>query len=63
MKSYVVEQTHIVKNTVEVIVLAESEEEAIKKAQDGDIEEEEVVDEYGLETKDYRIMDYAETGE
>lgn len=55
MKHFVVTFTHVVERKVTALVEASSEEEAIRKAQNGDIiaDDEDVAVENSVETKDY----------
>lgn len=53
---YRVGYTHLVEKHIEAIVEANSEEEALAKAEEGDIIEEEEGREDGLECKDFKVL-------
>jgi len=53
---YLVQFKHLVEQTVIAKVEADSEEEAIIYCEDGEIEDEEVQNEQGLETSDYKVI-------
>lgn len=55
---YTVQYVHVIERTETCTVEADSEEEAIQKAKDGDYEDEDAGGpEQGLETKDYKVIE------
>ena len=59
MAKYYVQYTHLLERTVTCTVEAESGEEALQKAKDGNEldSDEDMAPEQGLETKDYMIIE------
>lgn len=55
---YVVKYIHLLEREVHCVVVADSEEEAIQKAQDGDVIEsdENEAPEQGIETSEYEVV-------
>lgn len=60
MKSFLVEYTHVEETTYRDWVVAESREEAEKKAEDGEVDFENIVDGWGIEIKDANVLDERE---
>lgn len=59
MKKFEVQYVHIIERTVTCLVKANSKEEAIEKAKNGDYEcdDEDECPEQGIETKDYIALE------
>jgi hypothetical protein len=56
MATFTIKYTHLVENTMIATVEADSEAEALEKAKQGMIEDEEIEDTQGIECKNFEIV-------